>query len=68
MAVQVRWVVMQATSRRPFPWPVVSKVEGFTKLNPATRRAEEIASDDHFENDYVVIWDLALDKVVWGPQ
>ncbi len=45
----------------------VENIFPFTKLLPAQRKANEIGDSDDKELDYVIVWDLALNKIVYGP-
>lgn len=68
MAVQVRWLVIQMEGQKLWPGYKPILLEGFKSNGAAERRAEELSGRDHEENDYVFVWDLALNKVSWGPK
>lgn len=68
MAVQVRWLVIQMKGQNLWPGYKPILLEGFTSNGKAERRADELSMGDHEEHDYVFVWDVALNKVSWGPR
>lgn len=56
-----RWLVI-AVKRG-----MVKNVTPFTNLNKAKRQADETGDKDHNEDDYVIVWDVAVEKIVYGP-
>ena len=64
----VRWLVIQMKGRKLWPGNAPTKIEGFSNLHQAELLAEKLSHSDHEEYDYVVIWDIAVNKVTWGPR
>lgn len=61
MALMQRWLVIWVKRG------LVKEVTPFTKLNPAKSLADKIGDNDDPADDYVIVWDVAIGRPVYGP-